>query len=83
MRVNESGGVWSVVDPCCSVMEGSGGVSVECAWEPPTTPAVSCWWWLMWEAELVLGLCHGSGLLLNCTVWEDRHVINTDPVELL
>lgn len=33
MCVNESGGGWSVVDPMVGVMEGSGGVSVECVWE--------------------------------------------------
>lgn len=46
-------------------------------------PSKCCLWWLVWEAELVLSQCHGSGSLLNCSVWEDHHVISCDPVELL
>ncbi len=80
--VVESGGGSSVVGPC-GVMESSGGVSVECAWEC----CVGLQQVLLLVAHVGGRAGPGSmphlGSLLNRTGWEDHLFIKTASLGLL
>lgn len=82
-RVNESGGGWSVLSPCGSVMESSSGVSVACAWECSVGPQQVLLLVAHVGGRADPGSVPCSGSLLNRSVWEDHHVIRNASLELL
>lgn len=72
-----------MVGPCGGVMESSGGVGVECAWELCVGPQQVLLLVAHVGGRAGPGSVPRSGSLLNRTAWEDHHVIKTASQELL